>query len=206
MKFHLIIILRRCRLRMQTPVSLQDKKGFIQWFLNHYLLKKRESVWILNYLINHNEVLSNVHFIRHAKYCPRGIIITSHCSEEDPFLFYKNNIMTTDADKAFHDIRINKNEQLYIQLNFKKANQCPSYVAVLESNPYIFEEHFINEEDQIIAKRLLEKLTFNYKRKSLRLEIDRSLDEKDPEKFKKLVEILHRLEKNKSVQPKSLKQ
>ncbi len=32
---------------MQTPVSVNEKKDFIRWFLNHYQLKRRECVWIL---------------------------------------------------------------------------------------------------------------------------------------------------------------
>ncbi|MEH7479396.1 YpiB family protein, partial [Bacillus altitudinis] len=30
---------------MQTPVSVNEKKEFIRWFLNHYQLKRRECVW-----------------------------------------------------------------------------------------------------------------------------------------------------------------
>src|SRR5699024_5718866 len=77
---------------MQTPVSVQDKKTFIQWFLSHYQLKKRESVWILNYLIDHSKILAHVHFVRDVKFCPRGIMMSSYCSKEAPFRFYKNQL------------------------------------------------------------------------------------------------------------------
>ena len=86
---------------VHTPVSVEDKKNFIQWFLNNYQLKKRESVWILNYLMNHDELLGQLHFVQEAKFCPRGIIMTSQCSEEVAFRFYKNQLVTTDAEKPF---------------------------------------------------------------------------------------------------------
>lgn len=187
---------------MQTPISVQDKKSFIQWFLNHYQLKKRESVWILNYLVNHKDILVNVHFVRDAKFCPRGIIMTSHCSGEAPFRFYKNQLVTTDAEKSFHDIRLNQQEPLYLQLNFKNSNQNSTYVAVLEDNPFTPDEYTITKDDKELAAQLLDKTLYDYKKNKLLQDINRSLDEMDEKQFMKLTEQLHKLENNNSNQPK----
>jgi len=191
---------------MQTPISVQDKKSFIQWFLNHYQLKKRESVWILNYLVNHNEILTNVHFVRDAKFCPRGIIITAHCSDDVPFRFYKKQLVTTDAEKSFHDIRLNQDEPLYIQLNFNNAKQNANYVAVLEENPFTPEDYFITKKDKLIVKQLLDKSLFDYQRESLKLEIDHALDDMDQTAFFELSRDLYNLEENYFSQPKKQKQ
>lgn len=40
-----------------APVSVNEKKDFIRWFLNHYQLKRRECVWILNYLMSHDQLM-----------------------------------------------------------------------------------------------------------------------------------------------------
>src|SRR3954452_3656114 len=133
---------------MNTPNSINDKKGFIQWFLNHYQLKKRESVWILNYLVNHKEILTNVHFVQDVKFSPRGIVMTTHCSDEVPFRFYKNQLVTTDAEKSFHDIRLNQQDDLYIQLNFKKSNQNAYYASIMEENPFIPDDYFITKKEK----------------------------------------------------------
>ncbi len=191
---------------MQTPVSVQDKKSFIQWFLNHYQLKKRESVWILNYLVNHSKVLENVHFVRDVKYCPRGIIITAYCSKEVPFRFYKKQLVTTDAEKSFHDIRLNQNEPLFIQLNFKNAVQNSSYAAVLEDNPYKPQDPKLAENDLQVAEALLDKSVFDYKRNSLKQQIDRALDSMNQNAFHKLSAELAELEAEYFNQPKLLKQ
>ncbi|CDQ39814.1 ReoY family proteolytic degradation factor [Virgibacillus salexigens] len=191
---------------MHTPVSVEDKKSFIQWFLNHYQLKKRESVWILNYLVNHDELLANVHFVREAKFCPRGIIMTSHCSEETAFRFYKNQLVTTDAEKSFHDIRLNKNEALYLQLNFSKSYQNELYISVLEENPFIPDEYFITQKDQELAKQLLDMSLFEFKKKKLNEQIDRALDDMDQVAFLKLSEQLKMLEENNDNQPNLLRQ
>jgi uncharacterized protein YpiB (UPF0302 family) len=179
---------------VNTPVSIKDKKEFIRWFLSHYQLKRRESVWILNYLINHDTLLEKVHFIREARFCPRGIIISTHCSGDPPFRFYKNNIVTTDAEKSFHDIRLNKEDPIYIQLNFKDAQQCASYVAVLEDNPFLPDDFFITEADQKLAKRVLDFSLFHYQKSRLQLKIDRALDNRNKEEFEALSVQLMELE------------
>lgn len=179
---------------MQTPISTKDKKSFIEWFLNNFQLKKRESVWILNYLINHDDILENIHFVRDAKFCPRSIIISTHCSNEVAFRFYKNHLVTTDAEKSFHDIRLNQHEKLYIQLNFKNMNQNAMYVSVLEDNPFIPDEFFITKRDQEMANKILEKTIYDYHRKLLTAEIDQALDAKNKDDFFKLSAKLRKLD------------
>lgn len=39
---------------MYSRVQLKDKKKFLKWFLQSYQMKRRESMWILNYLLNHD--------------------------------------------------------------------------------------------------------------------------------------------------------
>ncbi|SDJ67577.1 ReoY family proteolytic degradation factor [Sediminibacillus albus] len=179
---------------MNTPISIKDKKEFIRWFLRNYQLKRRESVWILNYLINHEKLLERVHFIREARFCPRGIVISTFCSDEAPFRFYKNHIVTTDAEKSFHDIRLNRKDPVYIQLNFKNANQSAPYVAVLEDNPYLPDDYFITKKDRLAAKNLLETSIYHTQKERLQFEIDRALDERDQKRFDQLLQELKQLQ------------
>ena len=188
---------------MITPVTAKDKKSFIQWFLNHYRLKKRESVWILNYLVNHNDLLGNVHFVRDVKYCPRGIMMTSHCSEEVPFRFYKNHLVTTDAEKSFHEIRLNQNEPLYLQLNFKRSNQHSYYASVLEENPFIPADYYITNHEKALANQLLNYSLYEYKKEKLLKQIDRALDEMNQEEFRILSKKLNELKSDAALQPDS---
>lgn len=87
-----------------------------------------------------------IFLVEQAEFCPRGIIMSTHCVEEVPFRFYKENVMTTDAEKSFHDIRLNKQQDLFIQLNFRSAYSSPEYAAVLESNPHIPKNLFENKK------------------------------------------------------------
>lgn len=132
--------------------------------------------------------------------------MSSHCSNEVPFRFYKSQLVTTDAEKSFHDIRLNQKEPLYIQLNFRDAKQNALYVAILEDNPFVPEDYFITNKDREYAKRLLDKVIYDYQRNALQTEIDQALDEKDQQKFTELVKRLHNLERKNPFQPKLLRQ
>ena len=61
---------------MTAMVPVAAKKDFVRWFLKRYKLKRRECVWILNYLLSHEQLLQNVHFTDEAHYCPRAMVIS----------------------------------------------------------------------------------------------------------------------------------
>ncbi|WP_026694833.1 ReoY family proteolytic degradation factor [Peribacillus kribbensis] len=181
---------------MHTPVSVNEKKEFIRWFLNHYQLKRRECVWILNYLISHDQLMKKVHFVEQANLCPRGLIMSTHCVDEAPFRFYKANIMTTDAEKSFHDIRLNRDEEIYIQLNFRAAYSSHQYAAVLEENPFMPKNSLSNEKDKILAEQFLETSLAMFQRDKLMELIDRALDQQNEEEFHRLSAQLKNLKKH----------
>ncbi|HET7615657.1 MAG TPA: YpiB family protein, partial [Bacillales bacterium] len=70
---------------MIFDVKLSEKKQFIRWFLEQHELKKRECVWLLNYLTGDDRLMDNVRFIRHAEYCPKAIIMSARCTQDVPF-------------------------------------------------------------------------------------------------------------------------
>ena len=52
---------------METPVTVNEKKVFLRWFLNHFQLKRREAVWILNFLMSNDQLMEKVHFVEEAQ-------------------------------------------------------------------------------------------------------------------------------------------
>lgn len=74
-------------------VNVADKKEFLLWLVNNISFSQREVLWILNYLINHEAILNNVHFIEQADKAVRGLKVTSKEIEDEPirlFLSGKN--------------------------------------------------------------------------------------------------------------------
>lgn len=180
--------------QMASPVSVNEKKEFVRWFLNNYQLKRRECVWILNYLMSHDQLMKKVHFVEQAQYCPKGIIMSTHCVDDVPFRFYKENVMTTDAEKSFHDIRLNRDEEIFIQLNFRESYHSSNYVLVLEDNPYMPKHLQISEKDKQLAEKFLVESIYTFQRDKLMKSIDDALDNNDHEAFLRLTKKLNSLQ------------
>jgi uncharacterized protein YpiB (UPF0302 family) len=176
---------------MTAMVPVATKKEFVRWFLKRYKLKRRECVWILNYLLSHEQILQNVHFTDEAHYCPRAMIISTTKSESIPFRFYKGNLMTADAEKSFHDLRLHEDEKMYIQLNFPNNHSCPHYASVREENPFLPSYLQVSEMDRKTAERLVEESIAAMTKETLMKGINEALDTNDKERFIALSSLLN---------------
>ncbi|QTD42172.1 ReoY family proteolytic degradation factor [Sporosarcina sp. Te-1] len=182
---------------MTAMIPVAAKKDFVRWFLKRYKLKRRECVWILNYLLSHEQLLQNVHFTDEAHYCPRAMVISTTNSESIPFRFYKGNLMTADAEKSFHDLRLHPEEKMYIQLNFPNSHACPQYAMVREENPYLPDDLQVSERDRKIAEQLLEESAATMSLELLMRRVDEALDENDRERFLVLSSMLNEMKTSK---------
>lgn len=171
---------------MASSVPSFEKKIFIKWFLKNYQLKRREGVWILNYLLTDDRLLENVHFVEEAHYCPRAIVMSSVDSQGIPFRYYKGNIMTNDAEKSFHDLRMNGQDQVFIQINFPNIPPHMNYIAVLEQNPHIPHNALLTEHDRMVTERMLDDSLSQYQQQKIYDEIDAALDAGDKKLFLQL--------------------
>jgi uncharacterized protein YpiB (UPF0302 family) len=172
--------------------TIKEKKEFIRYFLNNFQLKKRECVWILNYLMSHDQLIKRVHFVEDAKSCPIGIIVSTHCATDSvPFRYYVGLSMITDGEKAFHDIRSSGNEDIYIELNFNGSNTNHQYLGVLEHNPFAQRENNVKSDFSIAAIHFLEYCINKFHFESIRKEIDGTLENGDKDRFKELCEMLN---------------
>lgn len=178
---------------MTAMVSVAAKKEFVRWFLKRYKLKRRECVWILNYLLGHEKLLQNIHFTDEAHYCPRAMVISTTESGSIPFRFYKQNLMTADTEKSFHDLRLYEDEKMYIQLNFPNSHACPNYASVREENPFLPDYLQVSETDRWIAERLAEESIATINKEMLKKGIDEALDLNDKEEFLKLSAMLQEI-------------
>ncbi|WP_019414786.1 ReoY family proteolytic degradation factor [Paenisporosarcina sp. TG20] len=175
---------------MTASVSVMEKKEFVRWFLKRYQMKRRECVWILNYLLSHDDLLQKVHFVEEAHYCPRAMVMSVTESTGVPFRFYKGNLMTADAEKSFHDLRLHPNEDMFIQLNFPNVPPSSEYLAVLEENPFMPKYLHINDKDRLIAEEVLKISMESFRKENILKQIDEALDANDKERFIELSKLL----------------
>lgn len=175
---------------MTASVSVIEKKEFVRWFLKRYQMKRRECVWILNYLLSHDDLLQKVHFVEEAHYCPRAMVMSVTESGGVPFRFYKGNLMTADAEKSFHDLRLHPNEDMFIQLNFPNIPPSSEFLAVLEENPFMPKYLHINDKDRLIAEEVLKISMNSFREENILKQIDEALDANDKQRFLELSKLL----------------
>lgn len=178
---------------MSNSTSISEKKDFLKWFLKNHRFHKRECVWLLNYFISDDLVMENLHFVEQAEFCPKAIILSTVCSNKVPFRFLKENIVTSDIEKSFHDIRLNPEEKIYVQLNFKHSHKNAQYGLITEDNPFLPESLQPNKQFAIWTDFVVDEAIINFKRKQLNKEINRALDNNDKKTFLKLTKQLQNL-------------
>ncbi|WP_062046816.1 ReoY family proteolytic degradation factor [Bacillus sp. JCM 19034] len=180
---------------MGHMISVSEKKDFLKQFLNEYELKRRECTWLLNYLMNHDSIMKYVHFVEKAAHTPKGLIISAKGVDQLPFSFHKQYHVTTDTEKAFHDIRLNHTEDVYIELHFRESNRYPPYVSVLEENPFVPKNVELDKVYDEAASFILTRSLTDYRKQLLKKEIDRALDERNHTLFMELLEELKKLDR-----------
>ncbi|TCP31630.1 uncharacterized protein YpiB (UPF0302 family) [Scopulibacillus darangshiensis] len=176
---------------MEQIISVNEKRDFLKWFLNRFHLKSRECVWLLNYCISDDHLLSLFRFVDNIHGCTRSMVISEKSVSDKAFEYHKRHVTTDDPEKAFHDIRLNQEEPIFVQVNFSSPYRTPEYVGVLEDNPFCHKtvhDRFGEEADKIILKA-----EEKYLRETLNKEIDKALDEGDKETFEKLTNKLKML-------------
>lgn len=164
-------------------VSVNEKRTFIKWLLNNYVMKTRECVWILNYFASHDKHMEKLHFIlEDGLKTNNGMVMSTNCVKTVPFSLTVDRQVSTDAERAFHHIRRNiSDEEFYVQINFNNNIYSSQYAAVLEDNPYASKE--VDSNITKAANKAIKEL----EKRNVKHLIDLALDAKDQERFNYLV-------------------
>lgn len=180
---------------MKSSVTNIEKKEFLKWFTKSYVLKRREALWILDYLYNHDIVLEKTHFVEDVKKTPRGIYMTVQNNENPAFRFYKNGKTFKDAMQAFHEVRLNWSSPLYIEIDFDDSWNFQQYLTVLEDNPYSTWNESITDELVETVEDALNYEMLLYARQQVMNEIDQKLATGDEKEFSTLTDELKEIDR-----------
>lgn len=174
-------------------IDVQQKKKFLNWFVNHGTFSRREVLWILNYLANHEAILNNVHFVEAADQTNRGLQIRDTNQEGEAIQLYIKGKVFTDSDQAFHEIRLNWKEPLYLECLFDGAWQTSEFLSIIEDNPFA-------KWNERISPEIIEELEGYFKEEErqakltlLYSQIDLALENGDKEAFLELSNEVNQL-------------
>ena len=174
-------------------INVSEKKSFLVWLVNNVSFPKREIIWILNYLINHEAILNNVSFVEYANKTDRGIQIASGDSDQEPIVLYLQGKTFTDTDQIFHEIRMNWKDRLYLECLFDHAFQNTEYLSILEDNPFSPWKEHVSEETVAEIEAYFKQQERDARMSLLRTQIDQSLEDGNYEAFLELSDELNRL-------------
>lgn len=174
-------------------VNVSDKKEFLVWLVNNISFSQREVLWILNYLINHEAILNNVHFVEKADKATRGLKVTSNEIDGEPIKLFLSGKEFTDTDQIFHEIRMNWKDALYLECIFDASWQNSQYLSILEDNPYARWNEQISEEIVENINAFFVEEEKQAKMDLLYEQIDLALEDNNYEAFLELTDELNRL-------------
>lgn len=175
-------------MKIEQLISVDEKKNFLKWFISRYELKAKECIWLLNYILSDDHIISLLRFVQSIEKCPRAMFISERFTDSVPFLYRKERVETSEPEKAFHDIRLYQDDPIYVQLNFEGAAHSAPYLSVLEDHPFAasdLEERYGKEADRVM--RLSEQ---NFLTEKLNEQIDQALKDKDEVRFRALTNQL----------------
>lgn len=176
-----------------STITVSEKKEFINWFLGHYELRKKEAAWLLSYLSSNEILLAKVHFVEHVLSLSKSIVISTKCSNMPPFQFSRKKRVGTDVESVFYDLQLFPDEEIYIGLYFQDRTTCPKFAAVLEGNPMERQDLVQDQLLSLFAELLLDQAVHRFQQKQLYAKIDESLAKQDKASFLKYSKELKEL-------------
>jgi uncharacterized protein YpiB (UPF0302 family) len=100
------------------------------------------------------------------------------------FIYRKESVETHLPEKAFHDVRLDQDEPIYVQLDFPGSAHSVPFLSILEDNPY--EGLQINERYGAQASHFLSQMEESFLKAKLYREIDQALEIGDQKLFHQL--------------------
>ncbi|TGA98124.1 IDEAL domain-containing protein [Sporolactobacillus shoreae] len=176
---------------MEQTVSTVQKKSFIKWLLNQQVIKDREIIWLLNYMMGNKQLLQLIHFVDNVFGCKRAIEIDATSQTPSGFEYTKDSVHTDDPEKTFHDLRLNQADNVYIKVNLPSVIRSPEYFVVLEEGPNA--ARFVHHAFGSAAEAATGAAEKAYAEERLKTAINQALDDGDETAFYKLTEKLRAL-------------
>lgn len=175
---------------LQHSDTVKRKKRFLKWMKQNFYIEEEELEWFLQDLIDDEQLLTKLHFVRDIKHCPKGMIISTSGVSGLSFLFFKGEVYTEDIYTAYHELQLYRDEAFFIKVDLPHYLQNSLYSSLLEDE--------INDKinDRVIADQLLTHLLEEGQIERIESAINRALDERNYKQFIQLSNKLKQLKKN----------
>jgi uncharacterized protein YpiB (UPF0302 family) len=175
---------------MEQAVSINEKRTFLKWLLRRRKLVNRETVRFLLELSESSRLLPIVHFVEDVSGSRRSMTLYEEQTSSD-FVYVKESVHTHDPEKAFHDLRINHEEELFVRVVLSDDRFALEYLSVLEDGPMTLEK--VHRSYGAAADAAIRESEKHYSVARLEQAINAALDQGDRTSFYRLSEQLKKL-------------
>ncbi|GAB6157138.1 hypothetical protein JCM39194_03380 [Desulfotomaculum varum] len=172
--------------------SLAEKREMIVWFLRTNRLKKPEAARILEYIRDNKNLLARVELTDKLADKKDALLVSAVYTNTFPFDFRLNNVSYGSVDEVLHQLKNNPPKKLFVWLSYLSPPMCrlcnrsnKKNIKAL-SNPMSTARRMLVEAVQAVNRR-------EARRRALLARIDKSLDDKNLQEFKRLTEELQKL-------------
>lgn len=164
-------------------IQLEEKIQWLRYLLTSVTFSRRELAWMLEYLIHHEGIVKQIHFVEHADKTPRGIRLQAGQNVAQPLVLYLDGHTFHDVDQIFHEIRFKWQEPLYVECILDSPTIPTRYLGLVEDNPYYRWNDQISERDFQVIDASLAQLKQAQEIEYLEQVIDEALDQGDRVRF-----------------------
>lgn len=168
---------------MKDMITTAHKRNFLQWFLAHYEVKDPLAKWLLESILNHEELLSHVHFTEQLQTSKKALLISTKCVQMTAFKFYHHHRSSTDVEKAYLNLHQNPEQDVYITLYFRNRLHSESFRLVLEQPEHQVIRYAGQRLEALQIELFLDHLLHRHKLQLIMRELDLALDQRDKERF-----------------------
>jgi uncharacterized protein YpiB (UPF0302 family) len=169
---------------MNTRISYETKSNFINWALKNVSFKTVGTTIILNHIKENKQIIKNIEFVDRNERYEKYLEITAEGYDGPTMYFSKGDdeFVTNNVPVIFDEIRKDHHKTLYININFKDKATNAEYAKVNKQNYKETESRKEEDGEEIALKRI-----------NVLQEIDKSLDNRNEERFYELVQELESL-------------
>lgn len=172
--------------------NLAEKRELIVWFLRTNRLKKPEAARVLEFIKDNKHLLSRVEFTNMLSNKKDALLVSSVYTNTFPFDFRLDNVSYGSVDEVIHHLKLNPPPKLFLRLSYVSPPGCNFC-----TNSNRKKIRAISNPASVAHRLLVDAIrTVNRKeahRKTILQKIDKSLDDKNMQEFKRLTEELQKL-------------
>lgn len=166
-----------------------EKHAFIRYLVSQHAFKRRQVIWVLNFLAHNEHYLDDLRFVEDVTGCPRRLIISTHEMTTPSLLFCDKDGETSVAETIIERMKTGYGEPIYVQVNFPNWQGNLRYLKILEDNPFVDGLPYQQEISQY-AEEVIQQALKEMEKSKLTEQIDKALDEKNQPLFEELTKKL----------------